>query len=216
MTDRLEATAWRVDPILAAEFALIYLALPLLLALVLPADWLWPGLFGVTFAAVLLLARTPGFRWRELARGRVRWAPVAAMALGTAAACALLVWWLVPWQAFALPRRMTGLWLMIMLLYPFLSALPQELIFRALYFRRYGDLFPSRQAAIAVNGLVFALAHLMFWNWVALALCLVGGLIFAAAYLRGGFPLALALHAIGGAIVFTSGLGTFFYHGAVG
>ena len=64
---------------------------------------------------------------------------------------------------------------------------------------------------------VFALAHLMFWNWVAPALSLAGGLIFAAGYLgRGGFALAVALHAVCGWVIFTSGLGGFFYHGAVG
>ena len=110
-----------------------------------------------------------------------------------------------------------GLWLAIMVLYPFLSALPQELIFRALFFRRYRALFPSERAAVAVNGLVFALAHLMFWNWVAVALCIAGGVIFAVGYLgRGGFLQAVVLHAICGAIVFTSGLGIFFYHGGGG
>jgi hypothetical protein len=70
--------------------------------------------------------------------------------------------------------------------------------------------------AVGVNAAVFALAHLMFWNWVAVGLCLAGGVIFALGYLgRGGFAQALVLHALAGAIVFTSGLGTFFYHGAV-
>jgi hypothetical protein len=59
-----------------------------------------------------------------------------------------------------------------------------------------------------------ALAHLMFWNWVAVGLTFGGGAIFARAYLgRGGFALAVVLHAVAGAILFTSGLGGFFYHG---
>ena len=57
----------------------------------------------------------------------------------------------------------------------------------------------------------------MFWNGITLALTFAGGLIFARAYLgRGGFALAFVLHAVCGAIIFTSGLGAFFYHGAVG
>jgi len=53
--------------------------------------------------------------------------------------------------------------------------------------------------------------------WVALVLTFAGGLIFARGYLgRGGFALALVLHAVCGWIIFTSGLGSFFYHGAVG
>lgn len=214
MAKRLETEAARIDPLLAVEFAALYAGLPLVMALAMPADWLWPVLLGVTVVAVGLLARTPGFRWGELVRGRVDWGQVAVVGLATAAACGLLVWWLVPGQFLSLPRRATGLWLAFMALYPFLSALPQELTFRALFFRRYAGLFPSRRVAVAVNGLVFALAHLMFWNWVAVGFCLVGGVTFAVAYLgRGGFLQALVLHAICGAIVFSSGLAIFFHHG---
>jgi membrane protease YdiL (CAAX protease family) len=217
MAEQAETTERR-DPRLAAEFAALYLGMPLLLALAVPADWFWAVLSAVTAAAVWLLALTPGFRWRELAQGwtRVDWRLVAGVALLTALACALLVWWLVPGQALWLPRRSTGLWLAILALYPFLSALPQELIFRVLFFRRYGRLFGDRGVAVVVSAAVFAFAHLMFWNWVALALTFAGGLIFAGGYLgRGGFAAAVALHAVCGWILFTSGLGSFFYHGAV-
>ena len=172
----------------------------------------------MTALGLVLLARTPGFRWRELATGwdRIDWGHVGLVAAGTAAVCAVAVWLLVPEQALALPRRMPGLWLMILVLYPILSALPQELLFRPLFFRRYAALFPGASAALAANAFLFGFAHLMFWNWVAVVLSAAGGLIFAHGYLaRGGFPMAVALHAVCGAIVFTSGLGTFFYHGAV-
>ena len=102
-----------------------------------------------------------------------------------------------------------------MLLYPLLSALPQELVFRVLFFRRYGALFRAAAAAVLVNGLVFALAHLMFWNAVAPGLTFAGGLLFARGYRAGGFGQAVVLHALCGAVIFTSGLGRFFYHGAV-
>jgi membrane protease YdiL (CAAX protease family) len=201
---------------LGIEFGVLFVGLPLVMALALPPDWLWPVLFGMTAAALVLLGLTPGFRWRELVAGQIGWGRVALAALTTASVCALFVWWLVPQQALWLPRRAPGLWLAILGLYPFLSALPQELVFRALFFRRYGGLFPNRHGAVAANALVFALAHLMFWNWVALALCLAGGVLLAVAYLGpGGFREALLLHAVCGAIVFTSGLGAFFYHGAV-
>ena len=114
----------------------------------------------------MLLARTPGFAWSELARGwrRLDWRYVLVVGAGTAAVAAVLVWWLVPWQALVLPRRATGLWLAILLLYPVLSALPQELVFRPLFFRRYGALFPGQRAAVVANGLVFGLAH-SGWRW---------------------------------------------------
>jgi membrane protease YdiL (CAAX protease family) len=202
----------------AAEFVALYLGLPLLMAFVFPPDWVWPVLAGATALGLALLALTPGFRWGELAGGwrRIAWGQVALVGAATAAAAGVLVWLLVPGQAFALPRRATELWLLILAFYPVLSALPQELLFRPLFFRRYGALFPGRDAAVAANALVFGLAHLFFWNWVALVLTTAGGLIFARAYLGpGGFAAAVVLHALCGAIIFTSGLGTFFYHGAV-
>ncbi len=218
MADR--AVAWRrVEPVLAAEFVALYVGAPLAMALAMPPDWLWPVFLGLTLVALGLLMRTPGFDWRALTRGwaGIAWGEVAAVAAVTAAVAALLVWLLVPGQALALPLRATGLWLAILVLYPLMSALPQELIFRVLFFRRYGALFPGRGAALAANALVFGLAHLMFWNWVAVGLTVAGGLVFGRAYLgRGGFAAAVVLHAVAGGIIFTSGLGVFFYHGAVG
>ena len=200
----------------AAEFLALYLGGPLAMALAMPPDRLWPAFLGVTLVALVLLARTPGFDWRELAQGGVAWGEVGLVAAVTAVVAAGLVWLLVPGQALALPRRAPGLWVAIVLIYPFLSALPQELVFRVLFFRRYGGLFDGRRVAVAVNAAGFGLAHLMFWNWVAAALTVAGGVIFARAYLRRGFVQAVLLHAIAGGIIFTSGLGSFFYHGAVG
>lgn len=200
------------------EFVALFLGLPVLLAVAFPPDWIWPVLAAATLLALGLLARTPGFRWGELMLGwrRIDWALVVRVGAATAAVAALLVWWLVPGQALNLPRAAPGLWLMILALYPFLSALPQELMFRPLFFRRYGGLFPSERAALVANAAVFGLAHLMFWNWIALALTIAGGAIFGHAYLKnGGFATAVALHAVCGGILFTSGLGTFFYHGTV-
>lgn len=201
---------------LAVEFALLFVGLPLVMAVRIPADWLWPVMLGMTAAAAVLLSVTPGFRWRLLSGARVDWATLAGVAVVTAVVCGLLVWWLVPGRFLALPRRAPGLWLAIMALYPFLSALPQELIFRALFFGRYRGLFAGERQAIVVNALVFGLAHLMFWNWIAVALCVAGGAIFAIGYIRQGFLQAVLLHAVCGGIMFTTGLGTFFYHGAVG
>lgn len=199
------------------EFAALYLGVPLVLAFVLPPSWMWRVLMSATALGVLLLAVTPGFSWRELTRGwtQLDWGHVAMVAAGTAVVTMALVHWLLPGRAFALPRHSPELWLMILALYPLLSALPQELVFRPLFFRRYGALFPDRRVALAANAALFGLAHLMFWNWVAVALTIAGGAIFAHGYLtRGGFPMAVVLHAVCGLTVFTTGLGSFFFHGA--
>ena len=153
MAERFEA-AGRVEPGLAMEFAALYLGLPLAMALAMPPAWLWPVFLGLTLLALGLLARTPGFRWAELGRGwrRLDGRVVAAVAAATVAVAALLVWRLLPGQALELPRRAPGLWLLILALYPLLSALPQELVFRVLFFRRYGALFPGRRTACSRTG----------------------------------------------------------------
>ena len=67
MTERtvtgIETAAAPTRGRLAAEFVLLYVGAPLVMALALPADWMWPVLFGVTAVAAGLLARTPGFAW---------------------------------------------------------------------------------------------------------------------------------------------------------
>ncbi|SET04776.1 CPBP family glutamic-type intramembrane protease [Oceanicella actignis] len=207
--------------VLWAEFLTLYLAAPLFMALAAPPQWIWPLLAGATALGVALLFRTPGFSWRELARAPDQgdWAWAAAFALGTLALAAGLCAWINPDALFGLARERPQLMVMILLFYPFLSALPQELFFRALFFRRYGALLgaPTRPAAMLANAALFALAHLFYWNWVAVGFTFVGGLVFAWAYAhRRSFLLAWALHAAAGGMVFLSGLGVYFYHGAIG
>jgi membrane protease YdiL (CAAX protease family) len=83
-----------------------------------------------------------------------------------------------------------------------------------LFFRRYGPLMPGRPAGLAINAAVFSLAHLMYWNAPALILTFLGGLAFGYAYeWRQSFPAAVLLHAIAGWILFSLGLGVFFFTG---
>jgi CAAX protease family protein len=141
---------------------------------------------------------------------------VALVALVAGATAVAATWLLFPRNLFLLPQRAPALWLMIMLLYPLVSALPQELIFRPLFFRRYGALFPGRQVALAVNALAFSGAHLMYAHPLVLGMTLVGGYVFGWLYLvRGSFPAAVLAHAIAGQAIFTSGLGVLFYSGNV-
>lgn len=204
-------------PRLWAEFLLIFVALPLVMAFVVTPQIMWSALTGVTVGSVLLLLFTPGFRWRSLFQGRLiaDWRFTLLFVVGTSAIAFALVFWLVPWRLLSLPLHATELWIRVMVLYPFLSALPQEIIYRVLFFERYGHLFPSVRLAILVNALCFGLAHLFLMNWPALILTIVGGLIFGWAYAeKRSFGFAWLLHALGGQIIFTSGLGIYFYHGA--
>ena len=204
---------------LATECALLFAAAPLVMAFALPAGAMWTALAAITVVGLVLLALTPGFRWRSLLRRPIvgDWRLAIGFVIATAALCLALVFWFVPWRLFALPRHATDLWLTILLFYPFLSAIPQEIVYRVLFFERYGRLFGPLPVAVVANAAAFSLAHLFFGNWLAVCLTFLAGIVFAIAYsLRGSFLFAALLHSVGGQILFTSGLGIFFYHGAAG
>jgi membrane protease YdiL (CAAX protease family) len=201
------------------EFLGFYLLLPLLLATALPVSALFPGLFVVTAIGLALLAITPGFHWGDLSSGvlRIDWRLVVSFTLLTAAVGYGVLRATAPAAFLVLPREMPLLMTMIAVLYPFLSALPQEIIFRPLFFRRYGALLPSDpRLQVGLNATIFAAAHLMYWSWVVAAMTFAGGLVFAWSYrMRGNFPEAVVLHSLAGIVIFTLGLGMFFYSGNI-
>jgi hypothetical protein len=120
------------------------------------------------------------------------------------------------------PKRAPALWLRVMILYPAISVVTQEIYFRVFYFHRYGPLFgPHRAAAIAVNAFFFAFAHAAIFayrstpfHWGAVALSFIGGLIFAYRFSHTQSFWAVALeHSLYGDLIFTIGLGVFFFTG---
>lgn len=217
----MRETAMRIDLRrlrLATEFLGLFVAAPLTLAFGLPASAMFPALFGVTAVGLVLLWLTPGFSWNDLTRGwnRIDWRLVGLFAAATVAVAAAVVVALVPEAAFRLLRSNPAMMAAVALVYPFLSVLPQEIVFRPLFFRRYGEILPPLHPAIALNAALFSLAHLMYWHWVVAAMTFAGGLVFAWAYeARRNFPMAFVLHAVSGVIVFAMGLGVFFYSGNV-
>jgi len=115
-----------------------------------------------------------------------------------------------------LPLHTPWTWIVVMLLYPILAAYPQEMIFRAFFFARYGSLFPNPILLVAVNGLSFGLAHMLYGNWIALVLSTLGGFLFAYRYLRTGSLFAVSVeHGLWGNFLFTIGVGWYLYSGAI-
>lgn len=201
------------------EFIGFFVIVPVVIATGFPPNMMFPLLFGFTALGLVLLHVTPGFEWRSLGAGarRINWRFVALIAAVTAVTGYAAIQLTAPDAAFFLLRENPMLMLMIAGLYPFLSALPQELVFRPLFFRRYAGILPAGSyAPMVLNAGLFSLAHLMYWSWLVAAMTFFGGLAFAWAYeKRGNFPEAVVLHAVAGVIVFAVGLGVFFYSGNV-
>ncbi len=201
------------------EFLAFYVLAPAALYMFLPYVNLYGAIAVVTVIGLAILHFTDGYAWRHLwdfssLRGL---GPMILWTSGlTALVLTVMTLWLVPERFLGLPREQTVLWVAILALYPWFSVLGQEIIFRPLFFYRYGSLFPSATLRIVVNALVFAAAHLFFQNWIAPMMTFLGGLMFAWVYEhRRSFPAVFVMHWIAGGLVFTLGLGRFFYHGAI-
>ncbi|MDZ7681036.1 MAG: CPBP family intramembrane glutamic endopeptidase [Fodinibius sp.] len=122
------------------------------------------------------------------------------------------VWMLHPDQFFEFPIERPIIWMVVMVLYPFLSALPQEFIYRSYFFHRYEPLLPTRYAQVLVSALAFAFVHIIYDNWWAVGLSFGAGILFGLTYKRTESLFWVTLeHALYGCIVFTLGMGNYFY-----
>ena len=204
----------------ALEFIAIFIIVPLI-AYFFFQDIPVFALFAVSFlASLFLLHKTPDFEWKELIDFHTlkkHIFVIGAFFIVTVVGIGVLAWIFVPERMIVGWSGREGLLLRILALYPFLSALPQEIMYRALFFKRYGRLFRSTHTAILANACCFSLLHLFYQNYFAIGLTFLGGLVFAWAYVhRQSFTLAWILHALAGQIIFVMGLGVYFYHGAIG
>lgn len=127
----------------------------------------------------------------------------------------LATWLLWPQLFLSLPRSRPLFWALIMVLYPLLSVWPQEMLYRALLFHRYRRLFLADGPLILASATAFGFAHIIFLNWIAIAMTAAGGLLFARDYARHrSLALTCIEHSLYGCLIFTVGLGRFFYTGA--
>lgn len=204
---------------LRIEFCIIFLAIPLAHAGFIDTLGTLTPIFAVFAIAAILLTVTPGFRWREIVDFRGLSRHIALIVIATVL-CVIVTFGLtlllVPERFLSFPRYNPERFALVVALYPFLSVLGQEIAYRVLFFRRYRPLFLTDVTAIAASAFAFALAHAFFGNWIAVSLSFFGGIVFAWAYLRtGSFPLVWILHSLAGQVLFASGLGIYFYHGAI-
>jgi membrane protease YdiL (CAAX protease family) len=196
---------------IGAPFAVVYLVyglrLPLLfvlppLMLILIAYMLWDSTFQLR---------------RELARGFSTGQLVGILlmfaVIGAAITYAAMI--VHPRGFLSFPRNAPRLWLLIMILYPLLSVAAQELVYRTFFFHRYGPLFGGwRWVAILFNAVLFGFGHIILLNWIAVTGTFLIGLVFAYRYdATRSFWAVWLEHSLYGCLVFTVGLGRYFYTG---
>lgn len=121
-----------------------------------------------------------------------------------------------PQNLFYFVKNYPTMWLMVILFYPIFSAFTQEVIFRRFFFFRYENLWKNENLTILFSTLAFSYMHIVFKNQIAVIFTLIGGFIFSYMYKKTKSIMLVSIeHAIYGDILFTLGLGYYFYHGSV-
>lgn len=195
------------------EIILVFIGLPLLYYFdKIPFHKSIP-LLSVFFLMLFILLRDKSFNRKLLGLNGFReWKPLLVRFLVFAVISSLAVWFLKPDWFYVLPRERIMLWVMIMVFYPLWSAYPQELIYRSWFFHRYKGLVSNESAFIILNAMLFSFSHIIFRNWLALAMTFFGGLMFAYTYRKSNSLLAVfAEHMLYGNFIFTVGIGQYFY-----
>jgi membrane protease YdiL (CAAX protease family) len=198
------------------ELIVVFLFLPLLIYAGALPNWPIPLLLIVAGYAFWILRRDGAFESVRLVRFRSVWSGLGRVLLRDALLMAIIgvgVWRFAPRLLFSMVERNPVLWAAILVLYPLLSVYPQELLFRGFFFHRYEPLFGSGSAMIIASAAAFSFVHIIFGNWLAVALTFIGGVLFSLTYRKSGSlnPVCLE-HALFGNFLFTIGLGQFFYH----
>lgn len=183
-----------------------------------PVAFLWlPWARPILAAVALVVLVAAGIRFRNALRRRppphvLHWKGLAwRLALAVPCVWSLGVW-LDPPAGAGLASHPPMVRAAVLASYPLVSVLPQELIYRVLFFERYGSLFPNRAALIAANALAFSFAHLMFANAEALLLTFAAGLLLAHSYAAtADFRRVMIEHTAYGWLMLATGLAGFFY-----
>ncbi len=158
-------------------------------------------------STAILLSATKSFHWADLLPVEL-WSEWRLMA-GCSAAFAAIAFTITsaywPSHLFSAPPEIA----MMLVVFPVLTALPMELVYRALFFRRYGHLIRSEGMAIVLGAAATALGYAVLsgsFSGVVFGFALGG--VLGWAYLRtGNFAVSVLLHWAAVAALFLIGPG---------
>jgi membrane protease YdiL (CAAX protease family) len=202
---------------LILEYVFWFIALPATLAICKPHAWIYFVLWLLAALSCMRLEKYYNWNfytdWNFAGLNRAAVKDILMRFIPFALALFFFTWSQIPDHLFSLPRERPGMWVMVLLLYPPLSAMPQEILFRTFIFKRFGPAL-SHKALILTSAFAFSFAHVVLRNWVAVIFSFLGGFIFADTYSKTRSLAAVYFeHALYGCYLFTIGLGYYFYHG---
>lgn len=203
---------------LYGEFLSLFILLPIVLFIATPNPVL-PFLWLVALWCFYVLIKDRKFNRKNFFRNEVVNANIKVVLIqffGISATITLFMFIFMPDLFFSLIKQNPILWAMVIVLYPLLSVYPQELVYRAFFFHRYKKLFKSKNQMILVNAFLFGFMHIIFHNWIAVIFTIGGGYIFAKLYDKThSLTVLFIAHSLYGCMLFTIGLGDFFYTGTL-
>jgi hypothetical protein len=218
---------------LVIEMALLFGLAPIVMSWIvhgeripLLSEYIPPGtkipifvvLLPVLCIAAFLLLIDPTFRLRDELRRGLGWRNALSIVLIFLIMGGAATWWIKTYHPswfLEFPTNRPETYARIMIAYPLFSVAAQELLYRSFFFHRYGPLFGSHAWLIViVNGLLFGYAHIVMDSMFAIAATALGGMILAARYaMTRSFWAVFIEHTLWGWLIFTIGLGRYFFTG---
>ena len=191
-----------------AAYVIGWLPIPIIVLLLITAGGCWLALRVQLRIEPrdLIRCQAPKTEWRRVL---VTYALAVPLLAG-------LLWLLKPEALFSLMSRNPKVWMFVMIAYPLVSVIPQELVYRFFFFERYRPLFGCGTGMVIASAVVFSYGHIAFRNWPAVVLTFFGGLLFARTYQRTSSLMFVAIeHALYGCALFTLGFGEFLLDGTL-
>jgi len=204
--------------LLYIEFTTLFILIPLALFLSASRMGIYLALWGAGLYGFWVLRSTPSFSWHTLWHGK-GWSKEGRRNaflrfLFLATLLALITYQILPERFMRFPLDRFALWYAVMILYPILSIVPQEIFFRSFYFARYEGWLTEKTSGMLINGLLFGFCHIVLNNWIAPTFCAIAGVLFAHSYQQHrSLKWSVIEHSLYGCWVFTVGIGWYFFTG---
>ena len=193
------------------ELFFIYLFLPLFILIFQSKILIFTVLYLVFIFTFLKLRKDKSFKSKVLSK-KINWRISFIFFLVFLILGYFYVLFYDPNILLSFPKDKFQLWVMVMFIYLFLSVIPQEIIYRVYFYHRYKKLFNGNLLILTLlNLFFFSFAHIVFNNPHAILITAFASPIFSYLYIKESFFTCVLVHSLGGQIIFTLGLGRYFY-----
>ena len=192
------------------EFFLIFIFLPIILFYISETKLIFATLYIVFFFSLWKLKKDNTFNFSRL-KNKPDWKFIFLYFLIFSLLGFFYTFFVDKSLFFVFPKESPKVWLLVIILYPLFSVIPQEFVYRVFFLQRYKNILSKNLLMnYFVNSLVFSYAHIVFQNYHAVIITALVSPIFYYSYEKKSFLTCILVHSIGGLLIFTYGLGKFF------